>query len=107
MLVGVEAEPLTEAIIEIEQRSAATVPLPLRAGVTSGPVILIDGDDYIGHAVNMASRLCAEAAPHEVLAPADTITALLVNTRVEPMGHREIQGLGEPVDVVRLTSREG
>lgn len=107
MLVGVEAEPLTEAIIEIERQSAATVPLALRAGVTSGPVILIDGDDYIGHAVNMASRLCGEAAPHEVLAPADTISALLVNTHVEPVGRRYIEGLGEPVEVVRLTSPDG
>lgn len=104
MLVGVEAEPLVEAIVDIEQRIADSVPLPLRAGVTSGLVILIDGDDYIGHAVNVASRLCDEAKPHEVLAPADAVSALLVNTHAEPMGRREIRGVGEPVEVVRLTA---
>ena len=33
-----------------------------------GPVILFEGDDYIGTAVNLAARLCDIAAPHEVLA---------------------------------------
>ena len=104
MLVGVEAEPLMEALVDIEHRSAAAVPLALRAGVTSGPVILIDGDDYIGHAVNVASRLCDEAAPKEVLAPADAISALLVNTATEPIGPRDIPGLAQPVEVVRLSA---
>ena len=106
MLVGVEPEPLMEAIVEIEDRIAASVPLPLRAGVTVGPVMLIDGDDYIGHAVNMASRLCGEAEAHEVLTPADAVSALLVNTHAEPVGRREIPGVGEPIEVVRLTARD-
>jgi class 3 adenylate cyclase len=95
-----------EAIVEIEDTIRTTVPLPLRAGVTVGPVILIDGDDYIGHAVNLASRLCVEAKPHEVLAPAAAVSALLVNTHAEPMGRREIPGVGEPIEVVRLTAHD-
>jgi len=75
-------------------------------GVEAEPVILIDGDDYIGHAVNMASRLCGEAEAHEVLAPADAVSALLVNTHAEPMGRREIPGVGEPIEVVRLTAHD-
>lgn len=106
MLVGVEVELLMEAIVEIERLIAASVPLPLRAGITSGSVILIDGDDYIGHAVNLASRLCGGAQAREVLAPADSISALLVNTHVEPVGPRDIPGVAEPVEVVRLTARE-
>ena len=47
MLVGVEPEPLLEALVEIEGLiTDSGSPLPLRAGFTTGPVILIDGDDY-------------------------------------------------------------
>src|SRR5688572_8432911 len=34
----------------------------------SGPVIMFEGDDYIGRAVNVASRICDEAAPDQLLA---------------------------------------
>jgi class 3 adenylate cyclase len=105
MLVGVESEPLVEAVVDIETRiSESGSPLPLRAGIAVGPVILFEGDDYIGHAVNIAARLCDEAAPREVLAVANTVSSLLVNTEAEPVGERIIRGLDEPVQVVRLTA---
>ena len=44
-------------------------PLTLRAGIATGYALLFEGDDYIGSAVNMASRLCDIAGPHEVLIP--------------------------------------
>ena len=105
MLVGVETEPLVEAVVDIETRiSESGSPLPLRAGIAAGPVILFEGDDYIGHAVNIAARLCDEAAPREVLAVADTVSSLLVNTDAESVGERLIRGLDDPVQVVRLTA---
>ena len=80
MLVGVEPEPLLEALVEIEGLiTDSGSPLPLRAGFTTGPVILIDGDDYVGHAVNLAARLCAAAEPRQVLA----IASQLLKPRVE------------------------
>src|SRR5579863_2579087 len=33
-------------------------PLDIRAGLAQGPVIMFEGDDYIGRAANVASRLC-------------------------------------------------
>jgi len=105
MLVAVENEPLVEAVVDIEARIGESgSPLPLRAGIAAGPVILFEGDDYIGHAVNIAARLCDEAAPREVLAVADTVSSLLVNTDAESVGERVIRGLEEPVQVVRLTA---
>ena len=105
MLVGVETEPLVEAVVDIEQRIAASgCPLPLRAGISTGPVILFEGDDYIGHPVNIAARLCDEAQPREVLATGNAVSSLLVNTVVEPAGERIIRGLEEPIAVVRLTA---
>lgn len=105
MLVGVETEPLVEAVVDIEDRiSQSGSPLPLRAGISVGPVILFEGDDYIGHAVNIAARLCDEAAPREVLAVENAVSSLLVNTDAAPAGDREIRGLDEPLRIVRLTA---
>ncbi len=104
MLVGVEIEPLVEAVVDIENRiSRSGSPLPLRAGICTGPVILFEGDDYIGHAVNIAARLCDEAAPREVLAVAETASSLTGDTDAEPAGERRVHGVEVPVPVVRLT----
>ncbi|MEQ8840349.1 MAG: adenylate/guanylate cyclase domain-containing protein [Acidimicrobiales bacterium] len=106
MLVGVETEPVVEAVVDIEKRiSAADTPLPLRAGISVGPVILFEGDDYIGHAVNIAARLCDEAASHEVLAVVEAGERLMGSTRVEPAGSRDLPGLDDPLPVVRLSAR--
>ena len=53
MLVGVESEPLVGAALAIEQRHHRTGQLELRGGVASGDVILLEGDDYVGRAVNL------------------------------------------------------
>lgn len=104
MLVGVEVESLTEAIVEIE-RASADSPLPLRAGVASGPVILFEGDDYIGKAVNLAARLCSLANPGEVWAPSEMMTSLMVNTKALPIGAHHIPGLEQPIELVALEPR--
>lgn len=101
MLVAVDPEPLTEAIVDMESAFDGA-PLPLRAGLSSGPVILFEGDDYIGAAVNLAARLCTKADPGEVLATASMISSLMVNTHVTAIGHHEIQGFASPVELVRL-----
>lgn len=106
MLVGVEAEEIAEALVDIEDLFAEIEsPLPLRAGVATGPVILFEGDDFIGRSVNLAARLCDIAGPGQVLAPGDFMSTLMVNTRAEPQGLIEVKGITEPVDVVSLTSR--
>ena len=107
MLVAVEAEPGIEAVIDIERRiEEICSPLPLRAGLAGGPVLLFEGDDYIGAAVNLASRLCDMAQPREVLAPADLVSSLLVNTKALPIGSRHVSGFAQPLELVRLISAE-
>ena len=106
MLVGVEPESLIGGIVDIVARISESSPLPLRAGVTIGPVILFEGDDYIGHAVNMASRLCDEAGPGEILAPSSPVAGLgLDAVVVEPAGSRLIRGIEEPISLVRISAR--
>ncbi len=107
MLVGVEPEPLVETVVEIEACvDAAGSVLPLRAGIARGWVLLIEGEDHIGDAVNMAARLCDKAQPHEVLAPATMVSGLLVNTTNENLGPHQISGFAEPIELVRLVATE-
>jgi class 3 adenylate cyclase len=72
MLVCVETRPLLEAIIELHhvvgEVSGLVQEISLRSGITSGDVILMEGDDYIGHCVNVAARLCDLAQGDEALA---------------------------------------
>ena len=72
MLVCVETPPLLATILELHH-VVHTVPSPahtvsIRSGVTSGDVILMEGDDYIGHCVNVAARLCDLGHGGEALA---------------------------------------
>jgi adenylate cyclase len=72
MLVCVETAPLLAAIIELHY-VVCTVSSPaqnvsIRTGVTQGDVILMEGDDYIGHCVNVAARLCDLAQGGQILA---------------------------------------
>ncbi len=72
MLVCVETPPLLATILELHF-VVANIPGPaqslsIRSGVTSGYVILMEGDDYIGHCVNVAARLCDLANGGEALA---------------------------------------
>jgi len=106
MLVGVQAEEIAEALVDIEDLfDKLQSPLPLRAGVASGPVILFEGDDYIGRSVNLAARLCDRATDGQVLSPREFVSSLMVNTRATKVGTYEITGIAEPVDVVELSSR--
>src|SRR4026208_304395 len=67
MLVAVEPQPLVAAVIALPAHHDADARLPLRAGIATGAVILLDGDDYVGRAVNVAARLCDRAEPDQIL----------------------------------------
>ncbi|MGI9606693.1 MAG: adenylate/guanylate cyclase domain-containing protein [Acidimicrobiales bacterium] len=107
MLVAVEPEHAIEAVVAIVEHNRAVGGRSLRAGVANGPVILFEGDDHIGRAINLASRLSDLAGPDEILAPATMHSSMLVNTRVLPAGSCEVRGFAEPVELVRLEPGEG
>ena len=58
MLVCVTTRPLLETILEIHYVvsvvSGPVETVSIRSGITAGEVILMEGDDYIGHSVNVA-----------------------------------------------------
>jgi class 3 adenylate cyclase len=67
MLVGVEPGIIVAAAAELMCRFDDSG-IDIHAGLASGPVLLFEGDDYIGRPVNLAARLCDAAAPGEILA---------------------------------------
>lgn len=100
MIVSIETQPLIEAILEIERRiEAGGSVLPLRAGLAAGEVILFEGDDYIGRAVNLAARLCDLAGPHQALAPVELVGEAAAGATIEQM---VLKGMNHPVEVVDL-----
>ncbi len=67
MLVGVEPGPVIAATAELLLRFRGDE-FEIHGGIAGGPVLLFEGDDYIGRPVNLAARLCEAAAPSEILA---------------------------------------
>ena len=104
MLVATEPRPLVDAVVRMEhaldQRGCR---LPLRAGIAGGRVILFEGDDYIGRAVNLAARLCDEAQPHQMLITASLFQASGQGLKGIDLGPRAIRSFTRPVEVVDLT----
>jgi adenylate cyclase len=103
MLVSVDSKPLVAAALEMKF-AADTVPEPItiKCGITIGHVILLEGDDYIGHAVNVAARLCDMAVGNEVLALSEVVAELPAWGTTESTDEVSVRGLEQPLSIVRL-----
>ncbi len=102
MLVSVDTATLVEATVSMADDFADEGLLPLRAGLAFGNVILFEGDDYTGGAINLAARLCDLAQPLEVLATVDVGDHVPAGIAAIPAGDYSVAGLAVPVEVVRL-----
>lgn len=108
MLVSTDARPLVDAVLRMEQAlDQRGCRLPLRAGIAAGRVILFEGDDYIGRAVNLAARLCDEAHPHQILITASLYAAAGDGLPGVALGPRTVRSFSRPVEVVDLSARHG
>jgi adenylate cyclase len=105
MLVGVEPEPLITAVIGLQGHHETRGQLPLRGGLATGAVILLDGDDYVGRAVNLAARLCDRAASDQILAAADDGLSLPSDVRATLATSFHVKGFVRPVQVVALAPK--
>jgi len=104
MMVSVEQSNAISFALDLEHRAAELcAPLSVRIGIASGYALLFDGDDYIGSAVNMASRLCDVAGPFEVLLPTMQLERLPEGVTANPHGEVELRGFPGPIDVVELS----
>jgi len=102
MLVGTEPGPVIATVAELLLRFRDDA-FEIHAGVAAGTVLLFEGDDYIGSAVNMASRLCDAAGPFEVLLPTMQIERLPEGITASPHGDIDLRGFPGPVSVVELS----
>ena len=107
MFVSIPKRDLVETVLEIEHRvDLGESPLALRCGLASGPVILFEGDDYIGSPVNLAARLCDLSDGHEVLATTEFAEFLPPWAEVTMVGPMIVSGFGQAVNVLRLRRSE-
>ena len=103
MIVAVEQHFAVEFITDLERRATSVcAPLTLRAGLATGEALLFEGDDYIGSAVNMASRLCDHAKNFDVLIPTMQLEQLPEGVIAEPFGEVALPGFPGTIDLVRL-----
>jgi class 3 adenylate cyclase len=102
MFVGVDTPSLVAATVELVDRWDDPA-LPARAGVTAGPVLVFEGDDYLGTTINLAARLCDQAGPGQVLAELDAARDLPEWIGITSLGRRRVRGVGS-FPIVSLTS---
>jgi class 3 adenylate cyclase len=75
----------------------------IRAGAHAGPVLYRLGD-YVGHTVNLASRIAALAEPNEILATEEVAgAATFEGIVVDEVGDRDIRGVVGSVRLFRIT----
>jgi class 3 adenylate cyclase len=100
VLCGLE---IVDAAAELNAREPDR-PLGLGVGVHAGEAVST-ADGYIGRAVNIAARLCAEARPGEVLVSSTVkgITQASIQVGFIPKGRRRLKGIQDPILVYAVT----
>jgi class 3 adenylate cyclase len=106
MLVAVEPQQLLAAVVEIKWALTGEVGLPMRGGITSGPVMVFEGDDYVGRAVNLAAKLCDMAGPGECLATVELAAHCPVGLEATPVGPKAVPGFHRPIELVSVDTTE-
>lgn len=106
LLVSVVPSPVVAAAVDIAAR-VQDGRVAVRGGVSTGPVIILDGDDYVGRALNLASRLCDASTAGTVLADNDSCGDL--PDWIEAATHKalRLKGLGRRSDIMQLKVVDG
>ena len=104
MIVAIDQLACISFAMDLEAKATAVcAPLTLRVGMATGHALLFEGDDYIGSAVNMASRLCDAAREYEVLIPAMHLVSLPEGIKATPHGGVELRGFPGEIEVFELS----
>ena len=93
MVVGNDASAMVDWAVGFQVLQQGTRPAP-RIGLHCGLVLYRDGD-YYGRAVNLASRVGARAAAHEVLVTESVVSAAGPHLDFEPIGEVKLKGFSE------------
>jgi len=103
MLSSTMTDAVSALVVEMDFRMRSAIPsLAVRAGLDCGPVIMFEGDDYIGRCVNLASRLCDQAGAHEILATEPVMARRPPWIDAAGCQPRLVRGLEHPVAVTSL-----
>ena len=103
MLSSTMTDAVCALVVEMDHRMRSAIPsLAVRAGLDCGPVIMFEGDDYIGRCVNLASRLCDQAGSHEILATESVMASRPAWIDAGGCHPRLVRGLEHAVPVTTL-----
>lgn len=105
MLVAVDPAPVVACALEMQHALGSNLvehAVAVKCGITTGPVILLEGDDYIGHAVNLAARLCDLATAGRILADPSLAGVIPPWATVADSGEVPVRGVDHPVSVIQL-----
>ncbi|MBA2632077.1 MAG: adenylate/guanylate cyclase domain-containing protein [Chloroflexi bacterium] len=86
-----------------ESQAAAGGPIPVGIGVHAGETVATE-EGYVGSAVNVAARVCAQARAGELLVT-DAVRALTrtyLDVTFVPRGRRRLKGISEPIGLYRV-----
>jgi adenylate cyclase len=102
MLSGVEAEPVIRCAALVRDVLQTDGRLQVRGGICEGKVIMFEGDDYIGAAVNVAARLCSQAVPGQLLLTGGTAPSVPAELAPVSLGAITMPGVSQAVEVVAI-----
>jgi adenylate cyclase len=102
MLSSPDTQAVVAMVIELAATAPDVVPLKLRGGCAQGAVIMFEGDDYIGRAANVASRLSDAAGPGEILAAREVASLAPRWVEAAPALPYEVPGFDRPIEASLL-----
>lgn len=107
-----DPEDAVKAVVDLQRQHSKTiasgdVSMPIRIGLASGEVEIVDGDCY-GDAVNVAARLCDLSGPGQIWANAASLNSVNESPGVafRILGPINIRGRVEPCTVYQIEWRE-
>ncbi|MDO9408408.1 adenylate/guanylate cyclase domain-containing protein [Patulibacter sp.] len=105
MLSGAERGSIAAATLEIRHHLGGASPLDVRVGICRGPVLVFDGDDYVGSVINVAARLCDRAGPGQLLMAEHPDATVPSWAATRPFGTIEVPGLTRSLVVREVDMR--
>ena len=86
-----------------ESQASAGAAIPVGIGVHAGETVVMD-DGYVGSVVNVAARVCAQAAAGELLVTdaVRSLTRTYLDVTFLPRGRKRLKGISEPISLYRV-----
>jgi class 3 adenylate cyclase len=107
MLSGVDAPAVVGCAAAVRDVLQTDGRLALRGGICQGKVIMFEGDDYIGAAVNVAARLCSRARPGQLLLTGGTAAVVAEALAPVALGAMTVPGVSQTIEVFALEPAKG